>query len=188
VSGVIRTIAVFAGLKAILLLFGTLIISSLLVFAGIPRGVFSFFLSLFLADLLWIAWIRSYSPGASVDYLAIMRTNGVLLMPVVGLALVRKYFPAFFSGLFGAAYASAAGWLRRRRPLSVHELGALLESYLRASGDLQRSLIDDLIRSRGEKVRLSRDTRAALRETGRAVRAIELRQKGGGSRPNRNND
>ncbi len=186
-SGIIRTIAAFAGLKAILLLLGALVISSLLVFAGIPRGVFSFFLSLFLADILWITWILSYSPGAPVDYLAIMRTNGVLLMPVVGLALVRKYFPAFFSRVFSAAFASAAGRLRRGRPLSPQELGVLLESYRRASGELQKSMVDDLVRSKGKKVYLSRDTRAALRETGRTIRQIELRQKAEGE-PARSED
>ncbi len=179
-SGIIRTIAAFAGLKAILLLLGALVISSLLVFAGIPRGVFSFFLSLFLADLLWVTWVRSYSPGAPVDYPAIVRTNGVLLVPLVFLAVVRKYLPAFLSRVFSAAYASVAGRLRRGRSLSPHELGALLESYRRASGELERSMVDDLVRSKGKNVYLSRDTRAALRETGRTLREIGLRQKTGG--------
>jgi hypothetical protein len=97
VSAPVKKISSLIGGTTLILLISVLIISSGLGALGIPKGRFTFFTALLVADSLWLAWGSSINADMFIYLLKIAKTNIILLSPVIIFLLAKKYSPGFFS-------------------------------------------------------------------------------------------
>ena len=96
VSAPVKAVSSLLGGTTLILLLFVLIISSGLGALGIPKGKFTFFTALFIADSLWMAWGSSINADTLIYFLKIIKTNVILLSPVIIYLIIKKYSPDIF--------------------------------------------------------------------------------------------
>gem|GEM_PF-3881151 len=157
VSTVIKTITKIVGVKTIILLILVILISSGFRTLGMSAGLFSFLLSLFLADSLWFIWGKSTQTDLIAYSASILRTNAAILFPVIAYFLIKKY-----SG-------NIRNFIKRnllknfRSGLSIYESEQLLLLVDHGSHDLIKKIREDIEKSdKGGNLLLSDDSYYSL--------------------------
>ena len=90
VAAALKTIADMIGFKAVLLFLAILVISGGLTFIGIPRGKTSFFISLIIADLTWLAFEKSLNPQTYGFLITMLHTNVIVLIPFISIFILPQ--------------------------------------------------------------------------------------------------
>lgn len=148
------------GFRAIILFIFASLIGIGLSFFGVSKGKYSFFFSLFIADVFWFLWIKSFSidpSGLFNDIIMILKTNLILIIPFAVVYIIKKPF------ISKKALSKIAVFLKlphtRRRSLKKENAVLLSERLSEISTRLQASLIRDILnRENKNKVVLSGDT------------------------------
>lgn len=99
IASPIKKISSLVGGSTLIMLLFILIISSGLSALGIPKGRFTFFTALIIADSLWLAWGHSINTDMLFYFFKIAKTNAILLSPLFLYIIVKKYFSSFLKGL-----------------------------------------------------------------------------------------
>lgn len=174
-TGKIAEFTSVIGIAVILLFLAILLISAGLGVLGVPRGKASFLMSLAIADGIWIAWKQSFDPGQFGYLQELLRSNLILLVPLLAVALV-SFLAARVPRLYRQVIAPR---LRRGRGhLSKNEMLQYLEEYQAARGDLERSLLNDIGRAGNEWVSLSPRTRESAKTLQRTLGLLSERRDG----------
>jgi hypothetical protein len=127
----------FIGFGTFVLLLVVFIFSSGLSAIGIPRGRTAFFISLALADSLWILWKESFAHQSPAYLLPLFRANAILLIPYMGTLVAKKLFPLFMMRL--------KKLFIRKRKISCDLLLHLTEEIYRAFSDFQQQSHRDVL-------------------------------------------
>ncbi len=154
----IKKISSLVGGTTLILLFFILIISSGLGALGIPKGKFTFFAALLIADSLWLAWGNSTNSNMFLYILNVAKTNIILLSPFFIYIITKKYFPSTISKLIGKIP------FKFKKGVSPKEAEFLSERYSDESLVLLRKLSKDIKKGKTEnKVILSDDSLKSIR-------------------------
>lgn len=159
ITGMARAVASLAGIRAVLLLLGAMVISSMTYHLGMPRGRGAFLLSLACADALWVLWHRSFVP---IDYgfaLSVIRTNLAVLAPFAAIAFASWSWPPLARGgrrLFRRVFRGSGR--------TSEEMAEEMERYQALHASLESSLLRDIIGAGGGRVELSAGTKRLAAE------------------------
>ncbi len=154
------------GFGTILLFVAVLLFSAGYSAMGMPKGKAAFLSSLVTADALWAAWNVSLNTALS-DYLAPMiKSNLIVLCPLIIVAVMSRAFPAA-GRMIGSALSSLIG---RKQKISAGTAADLFGEYRERCARLDRAVLEDIIAAGGggKPVNLSPETRTRaeeLRET-----------------------
>lgn len=155
VGAVFSFIGSLLGAKALLLLAGVMVSSALLSTLGVPRGKFSFFVSLGFADFIWAAWRKSFEGIDSSFVVEMVKANLILLAPFLIIYFSKRYYP-YLTQKSIQVYA----WIRRKKTgIAVEEALAFWESYKAVQNDFERALMDDIVAGDKGKVTITDDTK-----------------------------
>ena len=172
VSRVVSLITSCAGWRVFALLFGVILISSVLTFIGIPRGGLSFIVSLALADWIWVLWEKSITPDAPVNYAAVLKANAVLLLPFIAVMLLKKNLAPLGRKIGAGITAVFRLPFMRKKIVSKESLLKDIQKYNDASGVLQQRLLQDMAYSGGDSVVLSGKTVESIDEVAGILREM----------------
>ncbi len=164
VSGFFEMIVSFAGFRAVILLLAVMIIASLFSFLGIPRGGFSFFLSLLCADALWIAWHKSFQPVEWGFIYVLLKTNLILIVPFTAVSIIVATFRPVVYKTGNALGGLLSGILPGRKSFSRNQLVEMLELYRKNSTELENSLLRDIIDSGADRAAVSHRSKRLAKE------------------------
>lgn len=90
----IKSIITATGFNTLALFAAVTVISAGVTSFGLPRGRVSFLLSLATADLFWFAWEKSLNTSAGEYIPAMLKSNALVLAPLVTVALLTRAVPA----------------------------------------------------------------------------------------------
>ncbi|MBP7583972.1 MAG: hypothetical protein KBA61_08060 [Spirochaetes bacterium] len=159
VTGAVKTIVSLAGIRAVMLLLGVMLISSLAYHLGVPRGKLSFLLSLACADALWVLWHRSFGPLDAAFAFTVAKTTLTVLAPFIAISLIGRAWPSLarmgrraFRKVFPGGGRDGA------------EVAEELQRYQSLHSGLESALLRDIIDAKGGRVHLSGDTRRLAAE------------------------
>jgi len=154
----IKKISSLVGGTTLILLFFILIISSGLGALGIPKGKFTFFAALLIADSLWLAWGNSTNSNMVIYFFNVAKTNIILLSPFFVYIITKKYFPSTISKLIGKIP------FKFKKGISPKEAEFLSKRFSDESLLLLRKLSKDLEKGKtDDKVILSDDSLKSIR-------------------------
>jgi hypothetical protein len=146
IKSIINIISAVIGIEVILLLIAASIISGGLSLLGIPKGKFSFFCSLLIADLFWVLWAKSFNPD-SFDFfgkiLSILKTNLILIIPFIIIYFFRS--PVMTKKIKPKVKAGIKSLFRKKTAINKSMLIKMNEKLQEESMNLQRSIYNDVI-------------------------------------------
>lgn len=134
----LSTIASLIGFKTIVLLIAVLFISSGLSAIGVPKGRFSFFLSLAVADAIWILWKSSF--GESASYWPIVQSTLILSLPFLLILLIKKAVPKIRPRLKNVF----ARFTKQDIQIKRGEIRLLLRQFLEKSTELHNNIQENM--------------------------------------------
>jgi hypothetical protein len=187
ISRVISKVTSFTGWRVFALLFGVILISSVLTFIGIPRGGLSFIVSLAIADWIWVLWGKSITPDAPFNYAAVLKANAVLLLPFFAVLLLKKNLVPFGRKVGAGISTVVRIPFMKKKIVSKELLLQDIQKYHDASGVLQQRLLQDMAYSGDDSVVLSGKTVESIDEVTRILRELHrtvLTPDGGSSNKN----
>lgn len=168
ISDFISSIASVINLRALVLLVAVLVFSAGFSAIGIPKGGWSFFLSLFVIDALWYLWRNSMNPDTFLYHMRpILVINGYLLIPWVALMALKRVMGRAFRTAGDKISASFTAIFLRKR-IERDELLFLKDKFEDASARVLQSMEKDITDSSHPKPSFSKTTMLHLRE----VRAL----------------
>jgi hypothetical protein len=151
----IRSLTSLAGFGTVVLFIVTLLVSSGLASAGIPRGPASFLTALIIVDIVWFIFKQSMS-GMTIPPLGGMaRSNLIVITPMVLVALGRRFLPPLFTSL--VRRVTDRSWTRDQFYREVEELDSRHQK-------MRSSILEDMRRGDRENVPLSLESRRSARE------------------------
>ena len=158
------------GFSTILLIIAVIVFSAGFSAIGVPRGAPSFFASLITADALWILWKIGFNTGFSEYSAAMIKSNLIVLSPLMLAAAAVRLFPPAARRLRNRA----ASIFRRKRVYSRRTLLLLRDEFQAGSAAVDRSLVVDLLGS-GERdaVALSSETLERIESLKAALSRVE---------------
>lgn len=154
ISAAVSTVTGLIGTTALILLVAIVVISTLLSFAGIPRGPSSFMVSLAFADALWVLWMKSFAGLGGYSIMPVVKANAMLLLPLAGIYLAARLLRRSAVALAGRALSSVKSLFRGGR--MNHARAVSLAKRLRTAGGLlEEKLMGDILAARNGSVRIS---------------------------------
>ncbi len=159
------------GFGAILLFIAVLLFSIGFSAMGVPRGKASFLSSLITADVIWAAWKVSFNTPLS-DYLGTMvRSNLIVLCPLIIAAVISRLFPAS-ARKTGTALSSL---IKRKKKTVARGAVDLFREYRDRCARLDRAILEDIIAAggAGNPVSLSPETRKSVEELRETLTKID---------------
>jgi len=157
ISAAVSTVTDLIGTTALILLVAVVVISTLLSFAGIPRGPSSFVASLAFADALWVLWMKSFAGSGGYSIMPVVKANAMLLLPLAGIYCAARLLRRAGAALAGGALSSVKSLFRGGR--MSHARAVSLAKRLRAAnGLLEEKLMGDILAAREGAVRISAET------------------------------
>lgn len=154
----IKKISSLIGGSTLILLFFILIISSGLGALGIPKGKFTFFTALLIADSLWLAWGYSINSNMFSYFLNVVKINIILLSPFIIYLIIKKYFSSVFTELINKIS------LKSKKRMHLNEAKFLSERFSDESLMLLKKLSKDMGKGEtNDKIILSDDSRNSIR-------------------------
>ncbi len=154
ISAAVSTVTGLIGTTALILLVAIVVISTLLSFAGIPRGPSSFMVSLAFADALWVLWMKSFAGLGGYSIMPVVKANAMLLLPLAGIYLAARLLRRSAVALAGRALSSVKSLFRGGR--MSHARAVSLAKRLRTAGGLlEEKLMGDILAARNGSVRIS---------------------------------
>ncbi|MCP4130998.1 MAG: hypothetical protein GY754_08465 [bacterium] len=140
------------GLSTFVLFLAVLIFSSGLSAIGLSQGRQSFFVSLLVADLIWIYWKESFNPESLAYFGSIIKSNLMILIPVTVILVLQRGLPAL--------YDTIRRQFKKSKPvLSVKDGREMVEEFQDETLKFQKSFLKDIFDAGdSKKVSLSMDT------------------------------
>lgn len=129
------------GFGTILLIIAVIIFSAGFSAMGVPRGAPSFFTSLVTADALWILWKTSFNAGFPEYSAAFIKSNLIVLSPLILSAAAVRLFPPATRRLRSIARLL----FHRKRDFGKQTLMSLRDEFTAGSAALDRSLVMDML-------------------------------------------
>ena len=140
------------GLETILLFVSVVLLSTGFSALGVPKGKFSFLISLVTADGLWILWKVSMNAGFPGYFIPIIKSNLIVLSPFLIVTILGTMFPLLWTR-FKRAIVSL---FSRKRTMDRKKLLALFDEYQRQSGVLSSHVLSEILGTEGaEQITLS---------------------------------
>ncbi len=156
-STVVTAVTSVVGSKTILLLLLVILISSGFRTLGMGAGLFSFLLSLFIADSLWFLWGKSVQTGLLSNLVTILKTNLIILAPVILYFLYKKYSVDIRNLIKRAVFRNF------RSPMSLYEAEQMVLLLEHGSQDLIKKIGEDIKKGGKEKsLRISDESYRSL--------------------------
>ncbi|MDY6969809.1 MAG: hypothetical protein SVR08_14275 [Spirochaetota bacterium] len=165
ISAAFTAISSIFGFKAIILFVIVLFFGAGLTFIGVPRGKSSFFTSLIIIDLVWFIWLRSFNKESWNFILPMLKTNLILLLPIIFFFLLRRIVPIFFTRI-------RIPFLKRRI-MSNNEIIDMSERYQEVSSQFQKSLIRDILHKKDDKIILSGSTQNHIKQLEKIIKKFQ---------------
>jgi hypothetical protein len=157
INSAVSAVTDLIGTTALILLVAVIVISTLLSFAGIPRGPSSFVVSLAFADVIWVLWMKSFAGPGGYSIMPVVKANAMLLLPLAGVYLAARLLRRSAVVLAGGALASVKSLFRGGR--MSHSRAVSLTKRLHAAGALlEERLMGDILGARNGSVHISRVT------------------------------
>lgn len=169
ISAIFKEISNIAGFRVIALLATVLFFSAVLSFIGVPKGKTSFLLALIIVNALWLLWEKSYN--SSSDYMTIVKTNGILLIPVVAFIALKRTLPLIYSRFISILYRRCN--LFRRRLYEKKNIIEILKRYQDCSNEFEKSLIEDILSASDDRITFSQSTNKSLGELDEIIKTIK---------------
>jgi hypothetical protein len=174
VRSIINTVSAVLGIEVIILLIAASLISGGLMLLGIPKGRFSFFCSLLIADMFWFIWTKSFNPG-SLDLtgkiFSILKTNLILIIPFLIIYFFRS--PLMSKKIKPKIKTAIKSIFRKKTLINKGILIKINERLQEESMNLQRSLYNDVIYKKDEdEVLISDETLKHKKELEEILREI----------------
>lgn len=158
VTSAMQTVTSMIGFKVLLLFLAVILLSSGLAFFGIPRGKASFFISLTIVNLFWIALERSFNTE-SYDYIfTMLKTNLVLLLPFLILFILSRLLPSIINKTLPKILSFIRAPLFKKKIINKIEIINISEQYQEVSSQFQRSLLRDILHNKNDLIILSNST------------------------------
>ncbi len=151
----IHSLTSLAGFSTVVLFIMTLLVSSGLASAGIPRGPASFLTALIIVDIVWFIFKQSMSGMAIPPMDGMIRSNLIVITPMLMVILGQRFLPPLFSAL--VRRATDRTWSRKTFYREVDNLDTLHHR-------MRASLLEDMRRGNDRSVPLSRESRRFARE------------------------
>ncbi len=163
------------GFGTILLFLAVLVFSAGYSAMGVPKGKASFFSSLVTADALWVSWKMSFNAPLSDYLLPMLKSNLIVLCPLIIAVLIARAAPA----LHGKARALASALFRKKNQIGQREAAALCEECQDRSARLNRALLEDILATNkpGGAVSLSPETKKCVEAFREALGKIDTAAK-----------
>ena len=172
ISEITKGISKIAGFKVILLLISTLFFSAVFSFVGVPKGKASFLLALITVNSIWFIWEKSYNTE-SYDYIkTILKTNFTLLIPVIVFIVAKKILPVIYSKLKSLVFLRFN--LFKKRGYNKKNVIETLKRYRDCSNEFEKSLIEDILNTKDERITLSGNTNKFLKEIDEIIKTIKI--------------
>jgi hypothetical protein len=175
IRSIINIISAVIGIEVILLLITASLISGGLSLLGIPKGKFSFFCSLFIADLFWILWAKSFNPD-SFDLLGkiilILKTNLILIIPFIIVYFFRS--PMMSKKIKPKIKSAFKSIFRKKNVINKSVLIKINERLQEEGINLQRSIYNDVIYKKdSDEILISDETLKHKKELEEILRGIK---------------
>lgn len=172
---VINIVSTVIGIEVIILLIAVSILSGALSLLGIPKGRFSFFCSLAIADMFWFVWAKSFNPE-SLDLagkiLSILKTNLILIIPFIIIYFFRS--PAMSNKIKPKIKAAIKSLFGKKTAINKSLLIKMNESIQEKSMNLQRSIYNDVIYKKdADEILISDGTLKHRKELEEILRGIK---------------
>ncbi len=149
----------FVGAGTIFLLITVLFLSAGFTAVGIPKGKTSFLVSLFTADLLWVLWKLSFKP-VNYDFVGgMVRSNLILLLPMIAVIFIGRYFPRILPAAANGIKRVFNGKASSRKELTMN-----LEQFQDLSSRVASSITQDLLKTGKDTIYLSPESKRAIGE------------------------
>ncbi|MCX7679436.1 MAG: hypothetical protein N2316_09480 [Spirochaetes bacterium] len=152
---VISFIGSLLGTKLVLLLVGVMIVSGLLSTIGIPRGKFSFVISLLIVNSIWVIGKKSFGLIDFSFIVDVAVANLILLFPFVAVQLWKKYFP-LLKIKFVRIYARLK---KQDAVLTIEKALNYFQQYKKIQNEFERAYLDDVKASHKGEVIISEETK-----------------------------
>ncbi|OHD72436.1 MAG: hypothetical protein A2W19_13920 [Spirochaetes bacterium RBG_16_49_21] len=114
---------------------------------GVPRGKASFLVSLAAVDSLWILWKAGITARFPDYLLPMLKTNLIVLAPLIIVAILARMFPFLRTAIKRAALSP----FRKTPAFDKKSLVALYEEYQAQSGALNASILFEMLSSGAEE-------------------------------------
>jgi hypothetical protein len=157
----ISIISNIIGLETILLFVSVVVLSTGFSALGVPKGKFSFLISLVTADSLWILWKVSIQAGFPGYFLPIIKSNLIVLSPFLIITILGAMFPLLWTR-FKRVILSL---IRKKLTMDKKRLLALYDEYQTQSGVLTRHVVSEILGTEGaEQITLSYELQKSVED------------------------
>ena len=166
VTTIINFISAFIDPGALILLIIVALLSTGLSFLGIQKGRFSFFVSLFIADMFWFTWIKSFyqSNELTNKIFILVKSNILLILPFVAIYFFKTQ--TFSKKLKPKIISILKSPFSKKKPLSFNEddIIRITENLNLSNALLQKYITNDILnRKKKEDIILSAETLKQLK-------------------------
>ena len=148
------------GLETFLLFVSVVVLSIVFSALGVPKGRFSFLLSLVTADSLWILWKASMKAGFPGYLIPIIKSNLVVLSPFLIVTILGAAFPL----LWTKSKRALSSLIRTKRTMDRKKLLALYDEYQMQSSALAHAVSEILATEGAERATLSRELQRSIED------------------------
>ena len=164
----VKSVTGMVGFKPIMLLIIVIFLSSGLSSIGVPRGMLSFFISLAFVNTIWIMWKMSFTDTQAAEYLSIIKTNLILLFPLILIFSIKSGWPFIKKSLqkMKARLTGEELQLQRKEINSLSRI--LLEENMKLHNQIQAEIDSDEL-STG----LSSDTKKSINKMRKLLDTLE---------------
>jgi hypothetical protein len=175
IRSIINTVSAVLGIEVILLLIAASLISSGLMLLGIPKGRFSFFCSLLIADMFWFIWAKSFNPD-SPDFagkiFSILKTNLILIIPFIIIYFFRS--SVMLKKIKPKIKTAIKSIFIKKTSINKSMLIKINERFQDESMNLQRSIYNDVIYKKDDdEVLISDETLKHKKELEEILRELK---------------
>lgn len=160
------------GLPTLLLFISVIFLSSGFASIGVPRGIPSFFFSLFTADAVWILWETSFGSGLADILPYLLKSNFIIFTPLLAIWIFRLLWPK------GASIIKKLLLYNKRPALSKNMIIELTGRIQNDWAEFQKNLTKDIIASSGSSdVSISPETYVKIKSIKENLDNLSIKEK-----------